>query len=247
MRSCTTSLLWHLFICLFVKTTHCLPDNWNIDTQHGELAASESSLLGIGIAVESPSIALGTTLNGINNDGANAFSPEITTAAAEDISSSDCGPPIPSDFPASRKQDVITTYAQQIVSSSRMGKQEGARFPRLLPAGSKAREGEIAAAAAATETVSHERQSPASQGLMTHYAIFSYRKRSDRGRMRTFARTLTITYQSVLEKSMHIYLPFPFLVIQSLIHATSVRLVFFLKLFFFSLIRVAVEILMQRC
>lgn len=53
--------LWHLLFGLFVNT-HSLPD-WSIDTQRGEIAASESLL---GNAIENPFIALGS-LNGINN------------------------------------------------------------------------------------------------------------------------------------------------------------------------------------
>lgn len=142
MRICTitTSLLWHLFMGLFVKNTHCLPDNWNIDTQHGEiLAASESSLLGIGIAGESPSIALGTTTNGIYNNGAIAIalSPEITTAAAEGISSSDCGPDpkrLPSKQKARRGNDICPADRLQFKNGETGGRQ-------ILPIAPSAQQG----------------------------------------------------------------------------------------------------------
>lgn len=65
-----TISLWQLFFGLFVNT-HCLPD-WNIDTQPGEIAASESLL---GNIIDNPPVALGT-LNGMN-DGVNALSSEI--------------------------------------------------------------------------------------------------------------------------------------------------------------------------
>lgn len=93
----TTTPLWHLFSGLFVNI-HCLPD-WNMDTQPGEIAASESLP---GNAIESPSMITLGSLDGINS-GVNALSSEIPKA--EDISSSsDCAPPDTKPLPSSKKK-----------------------------------------------------------------------------------------------------------------------------------------------